>query len=123
MNDFQPPTAALLDLISSHRITAAILVATKLGVADALSGGAKTCATLAAICEAHEPSLRRLLTALVTIGICREVEHDRFEMTSLGAPLAANADPSLKAWAIFEGEALWKSWGGLIDSGMRIPPC
>lgn len=116
MSGSQAPTAELLDLLSSHRVTAAILVAAKLGVADALSGGPKTCATLAAICEAHEPSLRRLIAALVTIGICRQVEHDQFELTALGAPLSANADPSLKAWAIFEGETLWKSWGGLIDT-------
>lgn len=116
MSDCETPTTALLDLIFSHRITAAISVATKLGVADGLASGPKTCAALAAICDAHEPSLRRLLMALVTIGICRRVEHERFELTALGAPLAANADPSLKAWAIFEGEMLWKSWGGLIDS-------
>jgi ubiquinone/menaquinone biosynthesis C-methylase UbiE len=107
---------ALLDLIGSHRITAAIYVATRLGVADLLAEGPQTARQLAERSGAHEPSLRRLLRALVSVGVCARCGTDRYELTPLGAPLAAGAPQSLKAVALFEGEMLWRAWGGLIES-------
>ena len=63
----------LFDLISSHRITSAIYVAAKLGLADLLASGAKTAAELAHGAQANEAAVERLMRALVTIGICRSV--------------------------------------------------
>ena len=68
-----PAPTALHDLITSQRITAVIYVAARLGVADCLAGGAKSSGDLAQETGAHERSLRRLLHALVTLGICKLV--------------------------------------------------
>jgi hypothetical protein len=110
------PLAALYDLITSQRITAVIHVAAKLGIADLLAEGPKTPDELAERTGAHLRSLRRLLRSLIAIGICRPTGDGKFERTVIGAHLAGDADPSLKAWALFEGEWLWRSWGGLLDS-------
>jgi len=109
------PAYTLFDLITSHRITAAIYVAVKLGIADALAEGPKTAAELARRTEAHEPAIRRLLRALTTTGVCHS-DGDRFTLTDVGANLATYAPRSLKAWAIFEGEMLQPAWDGLIES-------
>jgi len=107
---------ALFDLIASHRITAVVYVAVRLGVADCLAEGPRTARELAHRTEAHEQSLRRLLRALVTIGVCRQVGPEQFELTPIGGHLAGSAEQSLKAWALFEGELLSRSWSGLLDS-------
>jgi SAM-dependent methyltransferase len=107
--------ATLFDLIASHRITAIIYVAVRLDIPDRIANGTKDAAALAVQTGADERSLRRLLRALVTIGICRQVG-DGFELTEVGAPLAGDADRSIKAWALLEGEMLWGAWGKLLDS-------
>jgi SAM-dependent methyltransferase len=109
-------STALFDLMTSQRITAVIYVAAKLGIADILAEGPKTSPELARQTGAHERSLSRLLRALVTVGICRPAGKDQFALTEIGAHLAGNAQGSLKAWAIFEGEWLWLNWGGLLES-------
>jgi hypothetical protein len=108
----------LLDLIQSHRVTSAIYVAARLGVADLLSDGAKPLGELARATGADQPALARLLAALSTIGICMRFEPDRYGLTEVGAALAADARPSFKAWAIFEGEMLSGSWSGMLDTIM-----
>ena len=111
-----PAATALLDLIGSQRITAVIHAAARLGLADLLAEGPQTVRQLAERSGVHEPSLRRLLRALVSVGVCARSGTDRFELTPLGAPLAASAPQSLKAVALFEGELLWHSWGALVES-------
>ncbi|MEX0853429.1 MAG: methyltransferase, partial [Bauldia sp.] len=107
---------ALFALITAQRTTAAIYVAARLGVADLMAEGITTTAAIARRTGADRRSLARLLLALVTIGVCRQVGKHRFELTAVGAHLAGNAAPSLKSYALFEGGMLWRSWGGLIDS-------
>jgi SAM-dependent methyltransferase len=112
-----PSATTLFDLTVSHRITAVIHAAARLGVADVLAeAGPTTVREIADRTGAHEPSLQRLLRALVTIGVCTPVGKERFGLTAVGEHLAAGATPSLKAWALFEGEMLSRSWAGLVDS-------
>jgi SAM-dependent methyltransferase len=53
---------------------------------------------------------------LVTIGVCKRIGKDQFALTAMGGHLAGKAQHSLKAWALFEGELLARSWSGLLDS-------
>src|SRR5262245_140372 len=89
-------TAALYDLIASQRITAVIYVTARLGIADVLADGPASARELARRVEAHEPSLERLLRALVTLGVCRRRDDDEFELTGMGMHLTARAPRSLK---------------------------
>ncbi len=111
-----PSAMALFDLIVSQRITAVLYVAARLGVADLLAEGMRTPAELARRTGAHERSLRRLLRALVTVGVCKQVGPERFELTAIGSHLAGSAEQSLKTWALFEGDMLSRHWGGLLAS-------
>lgn len=111
-----PSAVALFDLIGSHRITAVIYVAVRLGVTDCLAEGAKTARQLAHDTNAHEPSVQRLLRALVTIGVCKAVGKEQFTLSAMGSYLAGSAQQSLKAFALFEGELLSRQWGALLDS-------
>jgi predicted transcriptional regulator len=110
------PTAALtlLDLIQSQRITAVIYTAARLGLAELLRGGSRSSDELAAATGADHDSLGRLLTALCTIGLAARGSDGRYALTDVGAALDGTSEHSFKAWAIFEGEMLTKSWGGLV---------
>jgi len=108
----------LLDLIQSHRITSVIYVAAKLGIAELLRDGPRSLDQLAIATGTHHGALGRLLTALSTVGICARSAPDGYSLTELGMALDESADQSFKAWAIFEGEMLSKSWSGMLDTIM-----
>lgn len=111
-------TLKLLDLIQSHRVTAVIYVAAKLGIAELLRDGSRTLDTLANATGADKEALRRLLVALSTVGICSLADEDRYSLTELGAGLDGEAEHSFKHWAIFEGQRLTRSWNGMLESIM-----
>ena len=90
----------LLDLIQSHRVTAVIYVAAKLGIAELLRDGPRSLDELARATGARHDALRRLLVTLSTIGICASVDPSRYSLTELGSALDGSAERSFKAWAI-----------------------
>lgn len=108
----------LLDLIQSHRVTAVIYVAAKLGIAELLRDGPKSLDALAKATGADRNALGRLLTGLSTVGVCARPDDERYSLTEIGTALDGAADHSAKSWAIFEGEMLSKSWNGLLESVM-----
>jgi ubiquinone/menaquinone biosynthesis C-methylase UbiE len=105
-------------LIQSHRVTAVIYVAAKLGIAELLRDGPLSVSELAEATSADEQALERLLIALSTIGICTLAGEDRYSLTEMGAGLDGNSEQSFKAWAIFEGQVLSRRWNGMLDSIM-----
>jgi hypothetical protein len=108
----------LFDLVQSHRVTAVIYVAAKLGLAELLRGGPKSVRELAEATGADQPALGRLLTALSTVGVCSRSGPDQYSLTEVGAALEGGAEKSFKAWTIFEGELLSTRWHGLLESVM-----
>jgi ubiquinone/menaquinone biosynthesis C-methylase UbiE len=108
----------LFDLIQSHRVTAVIYVAARLGLAELLRDGPLALGKLAKATGADERALGRLLTALSTIGICSRSGGNRYALTDVGACLDSAAKHSLKGWAILETELLSKSWSGMLESVM-----
>src|SRR6478735_7286218 len=103
----------LLDLIQSHRVTAVIYVAAKLGIAELLRDGPRWLDELAKATGADKQALQRLLTALSTVGICSLSGESHYSLTETGRGLDGSAEQSVKGWAIFEGEMLSKSWNGM----------
>ena len=108
----------LFDLIQSHRVTAVIHVAVRLGIAELLRDGPQTPGQLAKATGADERALGRLLTALSTIGICKRTVEGSYALTEVGAGLDGEAEQSFKSWAIFEAEMLSKRWSGMLESVM-----
>ena len=76
----------LFDLIQSHRVTAVIFVAARLGIAELLRDGPKAVGEIARATGADERALGRLLTALSTIGICSSGFSLRFKIKCLLIP-------------------------------------
>lgn len=110
------PAARVWQLITSNWISQAVYVFAELRLADQLADGPKTSQELAAATGAHAPSLHRLMRALTTIEICREIEGGSFELMPMGTLLRSDHTESVRSWAVFVGGNQWSIWGHLIDS-------
>ncbi len=114
----EPSRASVFfQLLIGYRVSQALYVAAKLGVADHLKDGPRSGEEVARSVGAHAPSLARLLRALVGIGILAEREDGRFALTAVGECLRSDAPDSQRAVAIFYGDRRhWGAWGALLQS-------
>lgn len=104
-------------LIMGGWISKAIGIVARLGIADLLSDGPRSCDELAAATQTHSPSLFRILRATASAGIFAEVEPRRFALTPLGEVLRADAPGSMQGLALLE-TAEWhqRSWMSLMHT-------
>jgi hypothetical protein len=112
-----PPSLAMLRMISGFRVSRAIYIAAKLGLADLLKDRPKHTEELAEATRMHAPSLYRVICALASVGIFAEDQQGRFTLTPIAATLQSDVPGSLRAWAILVlGEEHYRSWGDSMHS-------
>ncbi|MCP2339290.1 acetylserotonin O-methyltransferase [Actinomadura rupiterrae] len=99
-------------------IPAQILYATaELGVADALADGPLDCADVAGRTATEVRTLRRLLRALVGLGVVEQFGADRFGLTETGGLLRSDAPGSVRDDLLLSvTPELWRAWGSLARS-------
>lgn len=107
--------ASLIEMISASWMSQAICTAAELGIADELANSAICVDDLAHRTQTHPASLRRLMRALASLGLCVELDKGAFELTAAGALLRTDATCSLNAWAIWWGRYRWPLRGELGD--------
>src|SRR5262245_23457887 len=88
-------------LVNGYQVSQALYVAATLGLADKLAEGARANDELAQATGTHAPSLYRLLRALASVGVLRELDDQRFELTPLGERLRSDVPGSIAGWAAF----------------------
>ncbi len=111
------PATTLLHLMNGCRVTQALYVAARLGLADLLHDRPWGSDELARATGADAGALRRLLRALVSLGVLAEDADGCFVLTELGALLRSDVPGSLRAAAVFWGdERLCRAWGKLHES-------
>jgi hypothetical protein len=112
-----PAPLQLLQLTSSSFfVSNAVLTVVKLGVAEALADGPRTVADLATTVGAHPGALRRLIRALVSVGIFAEVD-GRIALTPTSRYLLPDTAGSMLPLLRFAGEDWhYRVWGGLTES-------
>lgn len=71
-----PPSVAMLRMISGLRVSRAIYIAAKLGLADLLKDGPKHTEELAEATRTHAPSRYRVMHALASVGISPKTSRD-----------------------------------------------
>jgi hypothetical protein len=96
-------THRLLAMLMGNMQTQLIRVAAQLGLADLLKDGPKGVEELAEATAANLSALRRVMRALVDLGLVVETETRQFRSTPLGALLETDAPNSLRAYAILAG--------------------
>ena len=81
MPELPPAPAQILQLAASRFLAKPLYVAARLGIADLVASGPLGVDELARRTETDEPSLYRVLRCLASVGIFRETEGRRFELT------------------------------------------
>jgi hypothetical protein len=111
------PSMTMLHMAVGSWVSQAIYVVAKLGIADLLQDGAKTCGTLAEATQTNASALHRVLRALASLNVFAEDEDGRFRLTPLADCLRTAAPGSLRAFAIMLGEEEhWRAWGDVMHS-------
>lgn len=110
----QPP--ALFLMATSYWLSQAIYVAAKLGLADLLKDGPRSCSVLAEATGADGPALFRLMRALSSAGVFAHLEGDYFSLSGAGESLQSHVPGSLRSIVITIGEIHYQAWGDLLQS-------
>lgn len=94
----------------------ALYVAAKLGIADQLVNGPRSCEDLAIVVGAKPEVLYRLLRALASLGIFTEVSDRQFALTPAAELLRSGTAGSLRNLVMMFGEEHYVAWGELLHS-------
>jgi hypothetical protein len=97
--------ASLTRIVSSYRLSQAILAAARLGVADALAAGPLPADAIAARLGVHAPSLARLLRALAGEGVLAEPEPGHYGLNAFSDQLRSDHPAAMRDFII--------GWSGL----------
>jgi len=111
-----PSPPVLFQMITGYWVSQAIYVAAKLGIADLLKDGPKSCLALAVATGADAPSLFRLMRALASVGVFSHVHADSFALSRLAESLQTEVHGSLKAMVITLGEIHYQACSNLLYS-------
>ncbi len=110
------PQLTMMEMISGYWVSQCIYVATKLKIADLLQDGSMTCEALARATNTDSDALYRILRALASKGIFKEIQPKCFSMTNLGTFLCNDMMGSLRNYILMLGEEHYQTWGSLLDS-------
>jgi hypothetical protein len=116
----QQPIAPLLQVAFGAQTAQILYVAAKLGLADELRDGHRTATELGQTLGVDVVALRRVLRGLVSLGICAEIDGDRFGLTALGQYLRVDHPDSVRSRVILNGEvhgALWADMLATVRTG------
>ena len=105
----------MIQLATGYRLSQAIYVFTKLGIADLLASGPKTSSALSHSVGAHAPSLYRLLRVLTACAVVTEPTPGTFALAPSGTCLVGDAPNSIRSTVLlFGSENFWTTWGDLL---------
>ena len=111
------PPHQMLMMINGLWLSQSLGVAARLGIADQIAAGPKTSEEIAKAVGANPDATHRLMRALASIGVFREVGDGCFELTELGETLRSYVPGSLRAFAIAQtDQGHWQPWGRMLES-------
>src|SRR3954470_18786374 len=106
-----PPHAAMFQILGAADAAAAVVCLARIGVPDLLENGPRSADDLAKEIGANAQALYRLMRATASLGVLSEGPDGKFSQTPLSNVLRTTANPSLRAFAIMEGEDWWvRAW-------------
>ena len=113
----ESPADMMRRMVLGYQTSCLLYVAAELGLADLLADGPRGSDELAGLTATDADALRRLLRALVPLGVLRLLGDGRFALTPLGECLRSDVPGSQRALArLFGHDAFWRAWGNLLHS-------
>ncbi|RCG29886.1 methyltransferase [Sphaerisporangium album] len=120
MTDHVPPReayATLSRMAFGFTASQILYAAVRLGVPDALAAGALPIGRLADAVGADPGALRRLVRALVVLGVVAEEPPGHYALAEMGRPLLAGHPRSMRSGVLLLGDpATWRAWGALTHA-------
>ncbi len=110
------PPPVLFQMATGYWLSQAVYVAAKLGLADLLKDGPRSCQELAAVTGTDPRCLFRLMRALSAARIFVHTQGDHFALASVGKSLQSDAPGSQRAIIMTLGEVHYQAWGNLLHS-------
>jgi hypothetical protein len=107
---------ALFGLVTGYRLTQAVYVAARLGIADRLSGGPQEVDDLARAVGARPDPLFRVLRVLAAHGVFTLDGRRRVGLTPIGEWLRTDVPGSLAAFATFSGAEPYHAFEDLVTT-------
>lgn len=114
-----PPPVAMLELILATWTSQAIEVAAELGIADELAVGPLTGDELAQRVGADPDALRRLMRALISRGVFRQLGDGTYALNPLADTLRADAPVSMAGAALFYGSVQHREHWSMLPQSIR----
>jgi hypothetical protein len=113
-----PPALMLRQLAFVMRASRALFAAAQFGIADILAdGGPMGSREIAATAGTDAQTLRRLMRALVALGVFEEQALDRFCLNPAGELLRQDVPGSQRAGVLFTaGNIPWQLWSDFLES-------
>jgi len=113
MNATSDLRTATINLITGCWSTQAIYTAVRLGIPDRIAASPQTAAELARAAGSHEGGTFRLMRALAVLGLVRQRDGERFELTESGQLLRTDVPNSLAPVSRHWGTRAWRSFANL----------
>ncbi len=110
----QPPLEAAR-LVHGFRVYQMVAAACELAIPDLLAGGPRSAHDLAALTDAHEESLRRLLRGLAIWGVVEQLPDGTFGRTELGDWFRSDRS-GLRSMALNLQKEGYAAWGDVLYS-------
>jgi O-methyltransferase domain/Dimerisation domain len=107
---------SMIHLLMSYIPTRVIYVAAKLGLTDHIADDGATAQNLAQTLNVHPGALYRVMRALAGLGVLRQDENDRFFVTPYGETLRKDSPQSVRDYAIYSHEFVYKEFENIMDS-------
>jgi hypothetical protein len=105
---------SLQQMVSGYVPAQILYVTAELGLADALADGPRGYEFIASQTSTDPVALRRLLRALVGLGLVAQLDADSFALTEAGEQLRTDSPGSLSADILLSiSPELWNAWGDL----------
>lgn len=109
-----PPSAIAAGLSMAYIASQAVHAATKLGVADVLGKGALRFDEIAQATQTRPDRMHRLLRALASFDVVKDLGAGRFELTPVGDCLRTDAPASVRPLVLLMGsENFWQALASL----------
>ena len=112
----ESPGLRLINMSTAYRDSQLVYVATKLGVADALTDGPRSAADIARAVGASSEALERVLRGLYLLGVFDQLEDGRFAQTDASELLTARATAGVREAVILWGQEQFRAWADLLKT-------
>ena len=122
MNDEQPshdglPSEQMVQMISSYWLSQSLGAVARLGIPDWIAAQPRTSEEIAKAVGIDPDAAHRVMRALASIGVFRQLEDARFALTPLGETLRSNVAGSVRDFAVMLTDTPhWQPWGRLLEA-------